>query len=293
MKNEPKKIYLSLKVSLVFLIIGFILVASILGYSYYTGIRMSNYYTPLIDATMEIKLETTISHLWFEEIISRDKTEDINKVFTHLDQAAWYINSMMHGGENTEGNFLAIDSSEIVDALNLILTKLNNFKELTELRYLCIIESKAGSEIDQQYDKIYRQIIDETDLIETQLQNLINRDIIRFKIVQGFLFLILVLFALFTGILFYRFINSRIQFYEEIRKVNTQLLNEVGIRKQTEEKLKTLNDRLEQEVTERTKDLQDKVDQLESFHDATVQREFRMEELRREIAELKKNADKS
>ena len=39
---------------------------------------------------MEIKFEATEAHLWLEEIISGDRSEDINAVWKHLDIADWY-----------------------------------------------------------------------------------------------------------------------------------------------------------------------------------------------------------
>ncbi|MEE9566572.1 MAG: response regulator [Desulfobacteria bacterium] len=57
-------------------------------------------------------------------------------------------------------------------------------------------------------------------------------------------------------------------------------------RKQAEEELRKLKDELEIKVAEKTKELQEKVDELERFHDATVDRELRMKELRDKIEEL-------
>ena len=53
---------------------------------------------------MEIKFEATEAHLWLEEIISGDRSEDINAVWKHLDIADWYA----EGIETKEQNqFLA------------------------------------------------------------------------------------------------------------------------------------------------------------------------------------------
>lgn len=59
-------------------------------------------------------------------------------------------------------------------------------------------------------------------------------------------------------------------------------------RKKAENKIKKLKESLEQKVAKRTKELKEKVSELERFHDATVDREIRMKELRDENAELKK-----
>ncbi len=59
-------------------------------------------------------------------------------------------------------------------------------------------------------------------------------------------------------------------------------------RKQAEEKLQRLKCELEIRVTEKTKELQERLLELERFYDAAVDRELRMEELRKRIKELEK-----
>jgi len=59
-------------------------------------------------------------------------------------------------------------------------------------------------------------------------------------------------------------------------------------RKKAEEVIKRLNEGLEQKVKARTKELAEKIDELERFKEATVDRELRMKELGDEIALLKK-----
>jgi len=58
-------------------------------------------------------------------------------------------------------------------------------------------------------------------------------------------------------------------------------------RKKTEEALRKLKDELEEQVEEKTKELKDRVLELERFQDATIEREFRIKELREEIQKLK------
>ena len=58
-------------------------------------------------------------------------------------------------------------------------------------------------------------------------------------------------------------------------------------RKMVEEELRKLKDELEIKVVEKTKELNERVAELERFHDATVDRELRMKELRNEIDRLK------
>ncbi len=57
-------------------------------------------------------------------------------------------------------------------------------------------------------------------------------------------------------------------------------------RKQAKEKLRKLKDELEIKVVEKTKELQERVAELERYQEATVDRELRMKELREKIEEL-------
>jgi len=58
-------------------------------------------------------------------------------------------------------------------------------------------------------------------------------------------------------------------------------------RKRTEEALRKIKDELEEQVEEKTKELKDRVLELERFQNATIEREFRIKELRDEIQKLK------
>ena len=59
-------------------------------------------------------------------------------------------------------------------------------------------------------------------------------------------------------------------------------------RKNMEIELNRLKNQLEQEVQDKTKELSRRIHELERFREATVEREFRMKELREEIIHLKK-----
>ncbi|MEA3328786.1 MAG: PAS domain S-box protein [Candidatus Omnitrophota bacterium] len=59
-------------------------------------------------------------------------------------------------------------------------------------------------------------------------------------------------------------------------------------RVKTSNAIKELNEGLEQKIEKRTKELKEKVNELERFREATVNRELRMEEMKKEIERLRK-----
>lgn len=87
-------------------------------YSLITGNRLSQRYIPLVDAAMEIKLEATLGHLWFEEAISGDSNEEIATVREHFKTAEWYAYAMLEGGENQEGVIIPLSDPLLHHAID-------------------------------------------------------------------------------------------------------------------------------------------------------------------------------
>lgn len=69
------------------------------------------------------------------------------------------------------------------------------------------------------------------------------------------------------------------------------VITEITMLKQTENDLRRLKDELEIKVSERTKELQERVNDLERFREATVDRELRMKELREKVEKLEKKLE--
>jgi PAS domain S-box-containing protein len=87
--------------------------------------------------------------------------------------------------------------------------------------------------------------------------------------------------------------KSRPPYIIEIAKDRLQasanLIGEIVSRKIAQKELLKLNEQLEKKIAEKTQALNERVSELERFHDATIQREFRIKELREEIEQLKRN----
>jgi PAS domain S-box-containing protein len=71
------------------------------------------------------------------------------------------------------------------------------------------------------------------------------------------------------------------------------IVRDITERKKMETELKEMNARLEQKVEQKTRELQDRVIELERFYKATIDRELRMKEMRTQIEELEKHSKKN
>lgn len=212
-----------------------IIVTSMVAYSFHIAVRTSAKYAPLIDAAMEIKLEATTAHLWFEEILSGDRHEDMEIVWEHLEQSDWYAQAMLEGGKNPEGTFIPLDDGEMRRKIRIVREKLAEFKDITRKRFATKEISGPGSDIDQRYDAIFAAFINQADKVETQLQQVMKQDLGRIQLTQETLIIICLLLSLLIGTAFRRFERLRAKDYKEIMEANENLEREITERKKAED----------------------------------------------------------
>lgn len=88
-------------------------------------------------------------------------------------------------------------------------------------------------------------------------------------------------------------VNARMIFAKDLSKpLIIMAMEDVSKQRLVEEKLKDYAKELEAQVLERTKELESRIQQLESLNEAMIDRELRMVELKTEIEEMKKNMNK-
>ncbi|MFD1694888.1 methyl-accepting chemotaxis protein [Roseibium aestuarii] len=126
---------------------------------------------PLGDAAMEIKLTATTAHLKFEEIMSGDTGEDINEVWTLLDEAQFYIKAIQSGGTNDEGTFVASRSPEVQDIMKKVQASLDAFLASAQERHAGLDQASdgsqaAGSSADVVFDAAFDSFISLADEAE-------------------------------------------------------------------------------------------------------------------------------
>jgi len=181
-----------------------IIIVTAMLYSFYSSSQMINKYSPLVDATMEIKLEATTAHLWFEEIISGDRYENLDDVIKHIDSAVWYAKAILEGGRNEEGTFINLDDELLRQEVVATLEQLIEFKSITLIRYNAKETSGIGTEIDQQYDQLFKGFVNQIDNVETLLQKKIKADFSQYKIIQIVLIVATILLSFISFVIQYK-----------------------------------------------------------------------------------------
>jgi PAS domain S-box-containing protein len=209
-----------------------IIVFTAMTYSLYSSNRMITRYSPLVDATMEIRYELTTAHLWLEEIISGDRYENIENVMEHLQQVHWYAQAMLEGGQNSEGTFMHLRDTVLRKEVEATVQKIKEFRKLTVKRYNSSASAGIGSEMDQQYDRLFKSILTQIDNVETLLQQKISSNYARYQSIQ---------LALILTIAVLSILGIRLQYrHDRQQRDNLQVIHEAKNRAEKNERwLKT------------------------------------------------------
>lgn len=195
----------------VYLLVGFIavLIVTMMVYSLRIGNRTATKYTPLVDATMEIQYETVLAHLWFEEIISGDRHEDISAVWKHLDTAQEYARAMLEGGQSPRGRIIALEDVQLRQEITDVRNEIEEFRRIAEQRYANLQIAGAGTEIDQRFDAVFEEFLKQADDVKTRLQNTMAAGLTRFRRLQAGLIVGTVVLAVLVGFVLHTFERRR------------------------------------------------------------------------------------
>jgi diguanylate cyclase (GGDEF)-like protein/PAS domain S-box-containing protein len=222
-----KIFFLSLSVTL--------LTIAIIYYSFYIGHNITERHSPLVDAAMKIKLEATTAHLWFEEVISGDKTIHIEDVWSHIDQSQWYAQAMLDGGINEEGTFIPLNDPNLRLNIEETIEGIHHFRQLAQKRWASKSTSGINSAIDQQFDLAFLQVNLSIDHVKTALQRKISEDLQTFKFTQQLLVVLILILGFVIGGLLLRDNTRRIKNIdvlklseENVRQSQNQLLNVIN-----------------------------------------------------------------
>ncbi|OEJ66932.1 hypothetical protein BEN30_11105 [Magnetovibrio blakemorei] len=216
-----------------FLIVTGLLLVSMIIYSAETGLRMSQRYTPLIDAAMEIKLEAALGHLLLEETLHKERPGRLEDVLTHLNQADWYALAMLEGGTNAEGTFIPLDDPLLRQYIVDVRHELVLFKEDIKLHWRNTMILQTKSETDKVFDATFNSFIEKADIVETHLQQLIKQAERRFIVVQIILAVGAMGVVMWLGLLFRRFIKAQNRALELLQsEIQRRLLIEQTLREQ-------------------------------------------------------------
>ncbi|MBF0454997.1 MAG: EAL domain-containing protein [Magnetococcales bacterium] len=218
------------KGSLVPFIVGLgFLIAAAMGYSLFTGSRISQRYMPLVHAAMEIKFEAAIGHLWFEEAISGDRGQMIQEVYQHIEQSAWYAQAMLQGGGNEKGLIVPLHDAQLRHEINEVSLKIEQFHSLAKKRWENQSASGVGTVLDQYFDTTFKELLRQVDQVEITLNMAIEKDLNRFRIMQSGLIVLCLVVTFLISHIFRRYENRQKSDLAALQQSEAEMQALVGI----------------------------------------------------------------
>jgi len=148
---------------------------------------------------MQIKLEATTGHLWFEEIMGGDTTESIEGVWRNIEQADWYAKTMLEGGLRDLTTYYPLTDPQMRVSIISVRKALAKFKTIAEKRYSHFSDSIPGTDIDQRFDRVFHNFIREADRVETMIHQQISKELTQYRSLGGLLIVLSAATSLFLS----------------------------------------------------------------------------------------------
>ncbi|MHC4132665.1 MAG: PAS domain S-box protein [Planctomycetota bacterium] len=246
---------------LVFLMVGF-MIATIAGSMIYI-INVSKHlraaHESLAHTPMQIKVEVTTAHLWFEEMISGDTDPNLqmDNIVTYLNNADSCAKTFLQAGQSEYAGFKILDHPQLRPDAEQLIQKLSKFRETTQRRWVVKDVAGIGTDIDKKYDALFDDLTAQIDTLKTDLDQAISQDIDQFKRLQNILIIASLAVTLFVAISIMILVIKQIRSKNKLSTANQQLNESNQLLRATEEKLLRANQKLEEWVKERTDELQE------------------------------------
>lgn len=176
-----------------------------LAYLSHLGNQMVAQHSPLVDASMEIKTNVVLHHLWLEELIQGDPTVNSKKVWAYLDASEWYAKAMIYGGKNHEGTFIPLDDPELNIQIKGVIQKIIQLRKDGGKRLNNPEYRRIGSATDQEFETSFKLVMQQANHVESYLKKAIERQISWFNQISSALIFIfsIISVAVLIGYVFY------------------------------------------------------------------------------------------
>ncbi|MHC5076224.1 MAG: PAS domain S-box protein, partial [Planctomycetota bacterium] len=209
------------------------------------------------EAAIRIKVEVTAAHLGLEEIIAGDPKQQMNYIITNIDQADSLAEDIIQAQNSEIGGLRILDHPQLYQDTEQVIAKLSEFREKTLRRWEVKEVAGIGSVIDQQYDQLYEDLTDTINLVKADLDRAINQDLMQFRQIQIILTVVCIAVALFVAVFILIFSIIQTKTHKKLFTANLELNDSNQRLRETEEKLLRANQKLEEWVKERTDELQE------------------------------------
>jgi len=165
-KKPTGKTYRGYRTPAAVLLLGLI-GALLLVWTYRIGERQSKLFA-WADATMDIRVNAALFHLWFEEAATLRPGEGAEMTFSYLDVALVLSEAILYGGKSEHGTALPrLDEPEYRRHGEKIRSSLVKMKEIARNRQRNPKIAWIGSSMDLKFNAVFREFEKEARTLET------------------------------------------------------------------------------------------------------------------------------
>ncbi|MHC4270912.1 MAG: PAS domain S-box protein [Planctomycetota bacterium] len=244
---------------LVLLMIGFMIVfiAGSMMYIFNISNQLRTAHAPVMDSAVQMKIEVTTAHLWFEEIISGEPNMQMDDIIAHLDKADSYAQTILQTGESEIGGLVILDHPQLKPDTENVIEKLLQFRENTHRRWVVKDVAGSGTEIDRKYDALFGDLTKKIDRVQADIDQAITQDLKQFQQRQTTLITASLAITFIVAVFIIALLLKQVKTHKKLSMSNQQLNESNQLLRATEEKLLRANQKLEEWVKERTDELQE------------------------------------
>ena len=220
----------------------------LLVWMYLMGERQSKLFA-WADAAMDIRVNATLFHLWFEEAATRGTVEDAGKTFSYLDEAMELSDAILSGGKSEHGTPLPkLDEPEYRRHGEKMRSSLVKMKEIARNHQRDLKAAWIGSPVDLEFNAVFREFDKEARSLEILAEQRWESDQAR----TGRLYLVIIaawtlIIAVWATGLFRRE-RRRLQAEAALERAYDEMEQRVAVRTAD---LSIANRKLQEEIAER------------------------------------------
>jgi signal transduction histidine kinase len=232
-----------------------LIVIGIVVYGFYIGERLTALDEPLIDAVMEIQLETEASDLWFREVIQGNLAADLGTIWQPLEQSVWYLHAILQDSKIRKKFYSPLKDDDTHELIEGVQKKLAALKKIAELIVATAETRGSAKGLRLRYEKAIKEFLDRVDQLEGRLLFIKAKNIRHFRYLHLILIVTSVVLLFSISLAFQFFVRRRKKDYQALEDTKQRLEIENAERVKAETELKKAHQELEERVLRRTAEL--------------------------------------
>ncbi|MEN6306277.1 MAG: histidine kinase dimerization/phospho-acceptor domain-containing protein, partial [Anaerohalosphaeraceae bacterium] len=248
-----------------------------LGYAWFSARRITQEHSKVCCAAMEIRIEAAAAHLWLEKYLFRPDDNYLNRIRSHLDNAVWYSEAILHGGTNQHDSYPHVRNASIRQYAETISKQIASYREQILDRLEFVTLSSQGAYAVAAFDADFISLVSLAEQMEKDIKHMQQRELYVFYGACGMLlFCWLMLGGIFILYLRQNFRKQRMH-KQQVEIANSKLEASNAELVETQAKLNRINEKLKRAVREakRLARLSDKTNKLKTDFLANISHELR------------------